>query len=221
MRRILYMVVTNIFKGVVGMKRVRQVMIILTALFLLGFHFGPNVVASLIEPGSEDDPLVTKTWVDQYIAREFSTVKNKVENLSKEVAILDTALKEGDLSLHPEIKLTIGQKIAFVGEQEKILDTPPCIVGGRTLLPLRFIGEILGANFTWNNELKKVTYILGNNTVELIVGRKEAIVNGQAITLDVPADIVNGRTMVPLRFIGEALGTSVTWIGETKTVVIR
>lgn len=156
-----------------------------------------------------------------YIFPFEEKVKSKEENLNPKVEELNTSVKEEMSSLHPEIKLTIGQKVAIVGTQEKMLDTPPCIIAGRTLLPLRFIGEVLGANFIWDNQQKKVTYILGSNTVEHVVGQKNAQVNGQTVPLDVPAHIIDGRTMLPLRFIGESLGTSVTWGGETKTVVLR
>jgi hypothetical protein len=56
--------------------------------------------------------------------------------------------------------------------------------------------------------------------VKLIIGVTEAYVNGEKVSLDVPAEIVNARTVVPLRFISEAFGAAVEWEGETKSVVI-
>lgn len=99
-------------------------------------------------------------------------------------------------------------------------DVPPQIVDGRTLVPLRAIFEALGASITWDGATQTVTAVRGDRTVILQVGAPTATVNGQPVTLAVPAQIIGGRTMVPLRFVAEALGAGVEWEGETRTARI-
>ena len=99
-------------------------------------------------------------------------------------------------------------------------DVPPTVVNGRTRVPMRAIFESLGAEVLWDGETRTATGILGDHTVEIQVGQTTALVDGEVRTLDVPAQILQRRTMVPARFISEALGCSVTWDGETQTAAI-
>ena len=91
---------------------------------------------------------------------------------------------------------------------------------GHVLVPMRTIFEAMGAEVSWDGAVKKVTGTLGGNTVELTIGSKTARVNGEDTTLDVPASIINGSTMVPVRFISESLSAKVEWQKDTNTVVI-
>ncbi|QGG46335.1 stalk domain-containing protein [Heliorestis convoluta] len=99
-------------------------------------------------------------------------------------------------------------------------DVSPQIVDNRTLVPLRATFEALGASLEWIGEEQKVIAFRGNNQIELVIGVSTAIVNGNTVQLDVPAKIINGRTLVPLRFIGEALGDDVRWDGQKRAAVI-
>lgn len=99
-------------------------------------------------------------------------------------------------------------------------DVPPTVIEGRTLVPLRAIFEALDAQVTWDNNTKKVTGQKGSTTVVLTINKKTAQVNGVNTILDVPATIVDGRTMVPARFIAESLGQRVSWDEKLRTVVI-
>lgn len=97
-------------------------------------------------------------------------------------------------------------------------DTPPTIVDGRTLVPVRAIFEAIGATVTWDGATRTATGVRDDTTVIIQIGNKTAYVNGEPKTLNVPAQIINGRTMVPARFISEAMGCDVTWYADTKTV---
>jgi iron complex transport system substrate-binding protein len=111
--------------------------------------------------------------------------------------------------------------IAITIDGEKLsCDTPPVVEEGRTLVPLRAVFEALGAEVLWDDKTQTVTGTKGTITVKLVIGQKTAYVNGEAMTLDVPGKIVYGRTMVPLRFIGESLGSRVDWDGTKRMVVI-
>ncbi|MEW6183329.1 MAG: copper amine oxidase N-terminal domain-containing protein [Bacillota bacterium] len=107
-----------------------------------------------------------------------------------------------------------GQRLSFG------LDPSPQIIQGRTLVPLRAIFEALGAEVQWQATTQTVIATKGSTTITLCVGQREALRNTEKITLDVPAMIIKGRTMVPLRFVSEALGTNVSWDGESQTVRI-
>ncbi len=96
----------------------------------------------------------------------------------------------------------------------------PVNVDGRVLVPMRGIFEAMGAEILWDDTQKKVTGILGDKTVELIIGGKTATINGEKENLDVPGCIINNYTMVPVRFISEGLDARVEWQKETNTVVI-
>ena len=101
------------------------------------------------------------------------------------------------------------------------LDVPPIIVDGKMLVPVRAIFESLGASVDWNNESKTVEVSCGQDIfIELQIDSKTAKVNGKEIMLDVPAKIVEGRTLLPLRFVSESLGASVEWNDDLKTVFI-
>lgn len=110
-------------------------------------------------------------------------------------------------------------KVSLNGTYLKF-DQAPVNKDGRVLVPMRAIFEAMGAEVTWDGAAKKVTGTLGNKTVELTIGSKTTKINGSDFTLDVPASIVNGSTMVPVRFISESLGAKVEWQKDKNTVVI-
>lgn len=97
-------------------------------------------------------------------------------------------------------------------------DTPPTIVDGRTLVPVRAIFEAIGATVTWDADTRTATGVRGDVVVSIQIDNTTAYVNGQPQPLDVPAKIINGRTMVPARFISEAMGCDVSWYQATQTV---
>lgn len=118
------------------------------------------------------------------------------------------------------IELQIGSKSAYVNQKRQDLDVAPFTENGRTLVPFRFIGEALGAKVSWNQDIKKATYELAGTKVEITIGSNIAIVNGKNTIMDVSPKITGGRTFVPLRFVGEALGASVIWEAVTKKIII-
>lgn len=105
-------------------------------------------------------------------------------------------------------------------------DQAPVIVEGRTLIPLRAVAESVGAEIEWLPETKTVH--IGNALFDakLIIGSNELeITNNLTNTtetkeIDVPAQIMNGRTMVPVRVIAENFGLDVDWDQDTRTVSI-
>jgi hypothetical protein len=101
-------------------------------------------------------------------------------------------------------------------------DQPAVIVDSRTLVPVRVIAENLGSVVDWDADTKTVTFTYGDTVASMEIGGKKLNVtaNGVAteVAIDVPATIINSRTMVPVRFLSETFGYNVAWDAETKTV---
>ncbi len=104
------------------------------------------------------------------------------------------------------------------GEAVEFSAQEPVIVDGRTLIPLRGVFEMLGYEITWDNDTKTAEFAKDDINVVVAANASEFTVNGESIALDVPAQIINGSMMLPLRAIGEATGLSVSWDSDSKTV---
>ena len=109
------------------------------------------------------------------------------------------------------------------------MDMPPIIKSGRTLLPISHVVRALGGNADWDKDKQKVTVTMQGTksatTVELWIGKNYAMVNGvkkpiDPNSTDVVPIIVNSRTMIPLRFVVENLGATVTWNDSAKVITI-
>lgn len=100
-------------------------------------------------------------------------------------------------------------------------DQAPIEKQGRVLLPLRAIFEALDATVDWDAKTSMITAKKGSTTVTLKMGSKSATINNQKVTLDVPAQEVKGRTLVPVRFVSTALGADVEWKASTRSVYIN
>lgn len=99
-------------------------------------------------------------------------------------------------------------------------DVAPVILEGRTLVPLRGIFNAMGVNVNWDGKNQIVTAQSEDITINLPIGSKAPKVNNVIVPLDVPATIIDGRTLVPVRFISESLGAIVRWDESTKTIYI-
>lgn len=108
----------------------------------------------------------------------------------------------------------------YIDGQTLAMDVPAQIVEGRTLVPIRAIFEAMGATVSWDANTQTATGTKGDKTVILPLGSLSPTINDQVKPLDVPATIVTGRTLAPLRFVGEAFGGSVRWDGVTQTIYI-
>ena len=114
------------------------------------------------------------------------------------------------------VLLSIGSPRAVALGKETFVDAAnlavqPVVLDGRTLVPVRFIAESFGATVGWEGETQTVTVQLGDTTITLQIGSRDMTVNGKKTTLDVTAQTINDRTLIPLRAIAEALGKTVFW----------
>lgn len=110
------------------------------------------------------------------------------------------------------VTLTFGSKIMDINGTSKTMDVGPIAYQNRTFVPLRAIGDAFDATTEWDNKTNKITIKYDNKTIVMTLGSPNYTVNGVAKpAMDVNPYVVAGvnRTMVPLRFIGEALGFEV------------
>ncbi len=127
------------------------------------------------------------------------------------------------------IVLQIGSPYMSVNGFSQEIDpgrgTNPVIKSGRTLVPIRAIIEALGGTVEWEEKTKAINIRFESSFIKLQIGNTLAYVNGEYKQIDpqnpsVKPEIINGRTMVPLRFVTENLGCTVDWDDNTKTITI-
>ncbi len=105
-------------------------------------------------------------------------------------------------------------------------DVPPQIIEGRTMVPMRKIFEALGAEVEWVGELRLVLATYETSIIAMPIGENAFtvtdVITNQTVTypLDVPATIIDGRTLIPVRAVSEAIGKKVDWDGENRHVLI-
>lgn len=124
------------------------------------------------------------------------------------------------------MRFWIGERTYHVNDVPVEMDAAPILIEGKTMLPIRFVATPLGANVTWDRDEQKVTVRLDGKTVELWVDENTARVNGKPKMIDPdnpevkPLLVPPGRTMLPLRFISENLGSKVDWCPDRKEATV-
>lgn len=99
-------------------------------------------------------------------------------------------------------------------------EQPALLIDGKTVVPLRGVFEHFGAIVEWEQSTKTITARKGTTIIELTVGSKTMMVNGNSKSLEVAPQMVKNHTMIPLRAVSEAFGAEVSWDAETKTAMI-
>ncbi|OWZ83394.1 copper amine oxidase N-terminal domain-containing protein [Natranaerobius trueperi] len=108
----------------------------------------------------------------------------------------------------------------FVRGESLTFDVAPQMEDGRTLIPVRKVSKALGAHVDWVSKENMVVIERDNTTIEMVLGKKEVLVDGKKNELEVPGQAIDGRTLVPLRFVSEILGDSVEYHSETGEIDI-
>lgn len=170
------------------------------------FHIwqGPNISTKGCTAISEADISKLLDWIDPD--------KNPIIIQGTNDMLLDMIKSVENNVLYP-IKV-------MVNEKALVFDVPPRILSGRTVIPVRSVFESLGAEVLWDESTRIISILRDLNIIKLKVGSNLAYINQQQVMLEVPAQIIDGRTMVPLRFIAEEFGFKVTWYGDTRTVIL-
>ena len=122
------------------------------------------------------------------------------------------------------ILLKIGSRTMYVDGKPIILDAAPIILHSRTLLPIRAVVEATGGTIAWEASTRKVTIVRKGKTLQLWIDRNVATLNGKSVNIDsdpkVVPIIMNSRTLLPLRFVAEALAMDIQWNATTQAITI-
>ncbi len=108
-----------------------------------------------------------------------------------------------------------------IDEKEINFDQPPIIVNSRTLVPVRAVVEAMGGDVSWDDVTERATLILGEDIIKLTIDNTTAYLNDEAKIVDVAPQIINSRTLMPIRFVAESFGYQVDWDEATQTVLIK
>lgn len=105
------------------------------------------------------------------------------------------------------------------GEVMHFPDQKPAVKNNRTLVPVRFVAEELGYKVEWNQ--KEGAAVIDNGRIKLYVNTNKAVIDGKEVTLDVKTEVINERTMVPLRFVAENLNCTVDWVPTNSMILVN
>ena len=127
----------------------------------------------------------------------------------------------GSSSALVNVLLHINSSEIVTNGTTQTMDTAPYVTAaGRTMVPIRFITEALGGEVVWDGEEQRVSLILEDSLIQMHIGENTMEVNGVSKSLDVPAEIKNNRTMIPLRAVSEAFGLAVNYEAQDKSITI-
>ncbi len=170
--------------------------------------------------------LMSESGLANWLQQKFLAREDKLTKLESRLAALETGWQTWESQNLYRIFLWPGNaQVEYynpggVPGSKGSLDAPPQVLEGRTFVPLRFVGEALGAEVIWNGDTRQVTYVTDSRQILLTVGQKDVLVGGQSLAMDAAPMIINGRTMVPVRFVGQWLGAIVKWDEGLKRVEI-
>lgn len=120
-----------------------------------------------------------------------------------------------------DIDYTRGSEIRVILEGKQLdFDVAPQIRNGRVLVPMRKIFESFGLTVTWDDTLRAARGRNEAKDITFVIGSDKAVLNGLAYDLDVPAQIIGGSTMVPLRFLSEHMDYNVVWNGDAQLILL-
>lgn len=181
-------------------------------------------VQGRVEPGSA----VTINGVSAIVVNDYFIAEIPVQIGVNKIEIVATDRVGNKSSLSYEVKVwhlkvvkvTINSTTANIDGTDETLSVPPTIVGGKTLVPLKFLGTAFGAKFTYEPTTKTITITYEDKTIILQLGSKTASIDGKTVTVDPAPQAMKGSTMVPLRFIADVFGAQTNYDSQTKTITI-
>lgn len=173
-----------------------------------------------VNDNEETNPEISEKKLRKEIKKSIKELKEAAKKAysQEEIQRLEELVSEIKTQ-YPGVKVLPVENIISKNMNMKF-DTPPVIKEGRTLIPVRALTQAFGANVSWNGEEKKVTIVKDDTELVLEIDSNIAYLNDEEIELDVPAEIMSNRTVVPLRFIVESMGLELEWDEETETIEI-
>ena len=174
------------------------------------------------------------TWSSSNTKAVTVNQSGKVTAVGAGKATIKATAKDGSkiygsviITVHQYVTMRIGKSTAIMNGTKTSIDsagTKPSKISGKTMLPLRFVGEKMGGKVKYINDNQPITMSYGNTKVEFRLNNKKMkIITGSStktITLDVPAQKVKGKTYIPLRAIGQALGFDIYYQSGTEYIIV-
>ncbi len=162
---------------------------------------------------------VIDRWGNEVLPEEYLCISDFEDgtaicqrNRDKKVGIIQApAVQETDPGRRSFIRLYVNDKLLST-------DQSPVLKNGRTMVPLRTIAEALNADVRWDKTAKAALITTDEITMQLPTDSTAATVNGEQVLLDTSAQVINGRTMVPLRFVAEQFALQVQWKADSYSV---
>lgn len=172
---------------------------------LQSYNFGEAVLNRILDAVGND-------WLDER--------KNAVDYVSNwpYSSYGDALYPEHVLAYYHNDIDYVGAKVKLNGNLVKFNSQYPIIENGTTLVPIRAVSEMLNADVKWDGDNGIVYIDKGGKEIKLHTGTTDAYIDGKFFELEVSAEVVNGRTLVPLRFVAEALDMDVKWDGDHRMV---
>lgn len=155
-----------------------------------------------------------------YSADAFSNGLAQVTIGSKDARKLAYINKTGNIVWPPESANAQPAITVEINGEKQSFSPAPLMISGRVMVPLRGIFESLDAEVQWDDKTRTVSARKDDSEISLQIGADAATINGETVQVSPPAQIINGSTFVPLRFVSEALGADVGWDESTRTVSI-
>lgn len=134
-------------------------------------------------------------------------MRKKITLLVLVALLLSLAAAPATARPNYNVDVYVNGELIFLPDQRAFIDTK----ANRTYVPLRFVAEALGAKVSWDAAKNTAAISREGKAVIVVIGAATARVDGKAVSLDAPARLANQRTMVPLRFVSQALGEKVKW----------
>jgi hypothetical protein len=210
----------------------------------LGYRIYRSTLPEVEGVSISDFPIVSNEYVDinveadtmcYYTIREVladasfdpitvEVTPEQLGNASDELAIETKEIITDPILTKYFILIEIGKPTMKVNEEVVEIDpgrdTTPIILNGRTLVPIRAIIEAMGGIVGWDDTERKITLNAYEHEVVMWLNQKNILVDGVAFEMDVVPQVINGRTMLPIRFVADNIGCQINWIGSKKQVVI-
>ncbi len=169
-----------------------------------------------LAPNDQVKRLVYRNMAEAYYA--LGCYHRAAACLERAYALGDKQLGNSIKHLYRNMNQNRNQLKVFVNGRHPDFDVPPQIMNGRTMVPLRALAEALGCEVDYENG--KITFNRNGREIVIYINNPEALVSGKKVKMDQPPRIMNGRTLVPLRFLSENMDASVDYDAESGMITV-
>ncbi len=182
--------------------------------------FGEIPYETFVSVNSKESKIYHQFDHEVALNKEPSFTPIKVEVFDADGEILETRDIDYENCDYLNMRVWIGRDEMEVNGEMIKLDTPATILRDRTMIPFRAVADSFSATTEWVSETRTVVFIYGKTRVLMPIGSPIVTIDGKESAIDPPATIINGRTMVPLRFVAETFDASVQYDANEKLVMI-